>query len=190
MCDCNSFTDLKLHSDELKIREKLFKQLSGKLDKIAEATNKIHTLYQCPECQQLWQSSWLTYDRTLLFKTPSIAVEEWKEEAFVSPSELVQFSHYMSMYLNRLPTIRFKNEKCRNETCTNRAIANSVFCLRHHITSQSVQLMPKFPKGRWFAPYVYEDFEISDKNLERFFINHSVANKSLAPGDLSKKCPD
>ena len=179
MCDCEKYSDLKIDHDELTRREKEFKKISSQLDKVVDGERGT-TLYKCSTCGQHWQSTWITYNRTLIFKVPTISAEEWKKECFVTPTFLSLFLHYAGMYLKQLPLLKFKNEKCKHENCNNKCIANSVFCLRHHMTDQKIKVVAQIPSNvRWFPPYKYEDFEITDERIETFFKENKSVNSTL-----------
>jgi len=157
MCRCGEYGDLEFERKAISRRIRETPALKKTLEAVATHPSG-HTLYRCPECQQLWQCSraWNWGNKDYLFKVPSIAASDWSIEPYVHPSDLFEFGHALGSFLEGSPFS--ESEKgCAVPSCPSRAVKGAVYCLRHHVESlQRAKQLPANPVGRWFGPYVRE----------------------------------
>lgn len=155
LCNCEKYNHLELSREAIDNRIKQTKKIKKSLEKIASQQNGYFELWKCSECNQLWQSSkaWNWSAKEYIYKVPKISVENWIEEPFIQPDELLIYSAVLEQFEARQTFVE-RNEKCRKENCDKNAIQFTVFCKKHHIESlQNGRGLPDFPKGRMFAPY-------------------------------------
>jgi hypothetical protein len=118
-------------------RAKETKKILSDLSLIAKHTDGEHRLYKNEFTGEHWQyaSAWNWGAKPYCFLVPEIDPEEWKEERYVDPDELIIYVAVMQQFLS-VPT--------------NRKIPE----LRRHIQSlQKIGNFPQEPEGRWFGPY-------------------------------------
>lgn len=111
------------------------------LELVAEHVDGEHKLYRNPGNGELWQRSnaWNWGAKPYCFLVPAIATEDWKQEPFVDPDEMLIFTAVMSQFLAQ-PSVR--------------QMAN----LKAHVENlQQVKMLPRYPTGRWFGPYKKEN---------------------------------
>jgi len=159
VCSCSKYEDLEFLRKVIAKRIKESRPLKKSFVQIAEHSEKEHKLYRCVECDQYWQGSraWNWGNDEYLFKVPPIDTDLWKSEVFVQPDELLIFTSVVSNFLNR-NTFTKKDSLCSVTECEQFAVSGSVNCLRHHLESlQRARMIPIYPSGRWFKPYVREN---------------------------------
>lgn len=154
-CDCQTYQHLELYREAIDKRIRKSKKIKKTLEMIANKQNENSLLWQCPICNQLWQSgyAWNWGAKEYFYKIPDISVEDWLEEPFVKPDELLIYSAVLSQFEGNSAFVE-SDAKCKKDECNQKAIQYSVFCKKHHIESlQNAKAIPKFPKGRIFDPY-------------------------------------
>ncbi|WP_320151086.1 hypothetical protein [uncultured Tolumonas sp.] len=141
-------------------RIKESKDLKKKLKEIAKSEDKEHQLWVCESCGQTWQSSraWNWGNDLYLFKVPPVFLDEWLKQPYVQPDELLIYVGGLSEFLKQ--GFEKGEEKCKKDGCADKTIKGLAICLKHHIESlQKVRLLPQEPVGRWFKPYIEENFK-------------------------------
>jgi len=159
VCSCSTYEDLEFLRKVISKRIKESRTLKKSFVQIAEHSEKEHKLYRCGECNQNWQGSraWNWGNDEYLFKVPPIDTDSWGAEVFVQPDELLIFTAVVSDFLKR-NTFAKKDSVCSVTECEQHAVSGSVNCLRHHFESlQRTRMVPSYPSGRWFKPYVREN---------------------------------
>jgi len=159
-CQCAEYEDLEMLRKVISKRIKKTKELKKKLKLIVTSEDKEHQLWVCESCGQIWQSSraWNWGNDLYLFKVPQITKEEWLIKPYVQPDELLIYVGSLSEFLKQ--GLKKGEEKCKKDGCTNNAVKGLVMCLKHHIENlQKVHSLPQEPVGRWFQPYVEENFK-------------------------------
>lgn len=122
-------------------RIKETKPLLKTLTLVAEHPDNEHKLYRDPTSGEMWQlaNAWNWGSQPYCFLVPSIDPEEWKEEPFVDPDEMLLFTARMSQFLSQPSVKQMPN-------------------LKAHVDNlQQVKMLPQNPKGRWFGPYMKEN---------------------------------
>lgn len=165
-CHCGSFVPLELTRDEITRCIKSTKKLLPQLQVLGQDQKAWHELRECPSCGGYWQVSraWNWGNKPYAFRVPNIELDEWKQEAFVAPAELMIYVALMEDFLTKSEWAS-STMKCRKPDCSRQAMHGLVVCLQHHILSlQRVAMLPEPPKGRWFEPYGPEvlDLGLSD----------------------------
>jgi hypothetical protein len=151
-CNCASYEDLELRRDAISRRIKETKRLLKVLAPLATDATGEHRLLRCSECAQHWQVSraWSWGNDPYVFRVPTIAIEDWIQQQFVEPDELLIYA----AAVHDLPSPERSTDPCREVGCQEAAIRFSVFCQAHHVRQlQSFGRFPKEPYGRWFSPY-------------------------------------
>jgi hypothetical protein len=159
-CNCASFVDLELDRKQVSARIRASRALKKELTVLFGERGSEHSLYRCPECGQHWQGSraWVSGNEFYLFKVPPIAVDEWREQAYVQPDALLDYAAAMHLFLSRAK-FEQTSRPCSAEGCTRMAASGVGQCLQHHIESlREVHALPEFPTGRWFPPYAESNF--------------------------------
>lgn len=154
-CNCEKYEHLELFRQSVDKRIKETKKIKKNLEKLANQKDNSVFLWKCPICNQLWQNSsaWNWGAREYIFKVPEISIENWIEQPFVQPDELIIYCAMLEQFEKKNTFIE-RNVKCRNENCENNTIQFSVFCKKHHIESlQKAKVLPSFPEGKLFEPY-------------------------------------
>jgi hypothetical protein len=163
-CRCETYGNIELWRSEVDSRIMETPTLRNALRLLVTSRDKKNDLYKCDVCGQQWQGSrawnWDNWeDPTYLFKVPTISIEEWREEPYVQPHELLTFSASIERVLGNVAE---KSEVCSIDGCKAKAIVGTVNCLPHHIQSlQKVRLLQQDPKGRWFPPYSQQSFRLN-----------------------------
>jgi hypothetical protein len=164
-CTCKRYVDIELSRADVDQRIGDSRTLRKHLRFLVESPDKLKRLYECEGCKQLWQESeawgWDNWDEPIhLFKVPTVSIDEWLQEQYIQPHELLVFSACIERVLKGAME---KKELCVVVGCTGKAIAGSLNCLPHHVLSlQKVRLLPQFPKGRWFRPYSRQRFRLEN----------------------------
>lgn len=159
MCSCSQFDDLEFLRKVITKRIKDSRSLKKSLVLLAKHQSEEHNLYRCEACGQFWQGSraWNWGNDEYLFKVPAIDPTEWKVEVYVQPDELLIFTAVVSEFLTRGGFTETASI-CKADNCAKNAVSGSVNCLLHHLENlQRVRMMPAYPSGRWFAPYIREN---------------------------------
>jgi hypothetical protein len=154
-CDCDKFQPMGLSSDALTERIKQTPRFLKRLEIVAEHDPSKNKLLKCESCGQHWQLAyaWSWGDRKYLFEIPEINSNEWLEEQFQKPDELIVYSAHMHDYFDR-NDFTTTNAECRHEDCSELAIKYTVFCRDHHLESlQKSGVLPKRPTGRQLPYY-------------------------------------
>ncbi|HRH45388.1 MAG TPA: hypothetical protein PKY82_27360 [Pyrinomonadaceae bacterium] len=156
-CDCEKYSHLELYRAAVDKRIKETKKIKKTLEKVSSQQNDWYNLWKCPVCNQLWQSSgaWNWGAREYIYKVPEISIENWLEEPFVKPDEMLIYSAFIHDFLEK-GTFTERAQFCKREHCSSRAIQYSVLCKIHHIE----YLFPNSPKGRMFEPYHFRYKEV------------------------------
>jgi hypothetical protein len=160
-CACRKYADIELLRSAIDQRISATRILRKTLRLLTESPDKLKKLYECDVCRQLWQEDrawgWDNWEEPLyLFKVPVISPDEWLQEQYIQPHELLVFNASIERVLKN---VREKDEPCAVKGCTAKAIVGSMNCLPHHVQSlQKVGLLPQGPKGRWFHPYSEQPF--------------------------------
>ena len=118
-------------------RAKETKGIISELELVAKHEDGEHRLYRNKETNEFWQyaSAWNWGAKPYCFLVPEIAPDEWKNERFVDPDEMLIYVATMQRFLS-VPT----NRKIKG--------------LKKHIESlQRIKRFPEEPIGRWFGPY-------------------------------------
>jgi hypothetical protein len=153
-CKCSEYEHLEFRRAAISKRIRQSKKLKKTLQMIVEHGAGEHKLLKCPECDQYWQSSraWNWGNDEYLFKVPDITSDEWLQEPYIQPDELLIYDAVMRNYMDQ--EFPESSRQCRVADCDEHALTVSVFCLWHHIESlQESKVLPKEPDGRWFPPY-------------------------------------
>jgi hypothetical protein len=153
-CNCFTYQPLELDRKSISERIKITKQLKSELVMISKSSSE-YKLYKCEACRQLWQSSfaWNWGNKEYLFKVPSISIDSWIDEPFMSPDEMLIYSAIMEDYYSK-NSFETSEKKCKREDCVQSALINNVLCKEHFIKSlESGGVLPKKPVGRIFPPY-------------------------------------
>ncbi len=157
-CNCETYQPIELTREQITKRIKNNKKILKTLDKLANSENG-NILYQCSICGQLWQESgaWNWGGKTYFFQVPKIEIEDWKNEQFMSPADMLIYSALMSDYFERNKLIE-SEDNCRRENCDNKSIVGNVLCKMHFIENlQKIGNLPQKPSGRIFEPYSFEN---------------------------------
>ncbi|QDV75692.1 hypothetical protein Spa11_39120 [Botrimarina mediterranea] len=161
-CNCIEFADLELLRKEISSRAKHTKQLISLLKHRCTDSSEEHWLLECESCSQYWQRSlaWNWGNIPYLFRVPPINDLEWADRPFVQPDELLIFLAVVGkFYREKCSVLGVSN--CKIDDCDSPNVKFSTFCKRHHIEHlQANNLLPRFPIGRWFAPYEEANFRI------------------------------
>lgn len=148
-CRCGDYEPLKLDRRSIRKRIKETKLLKTQLEVIAKykKVNTGHKLLRCLKCQQSWQSSY-AWDGAgeYLFKVPTISLEEWVEEPYMQPDEMLRCGSINEEIMAQ--DFEETVNPCRAEGCSNRAIRWHILCKNHFLESRL-----KLPQGRLFPPY-------------------------------------
>jgi predicted RNA-binding Zn-ribbon protein involved in translation (DUF1610 family) len=165
-CKCKNYEDPDSRA-ALNKRAAETKRISAALQFIAEHPGKEHRLYECPVCGQMWQRSmaWMLGNKAYLFKVPPIENEQWLQQPFVQPDELLSRIAHVQLYLDRA----FFEEQaalCKSPDCGEHSIKFSVFCAFHHM--QSIGIKAEFnDEYRWFGPYTRSNYEFNIGQLKK-----------------------
>ena len=154
-CDCSQFEPIELDRKSINRRIKQSPEIRKRLTQIAEHTDLSVYLFQCPECNQFWQSGheWNFGDREYLFHVPPIEIGEWHREPYRQPAAMMIYSSVMARFFADA-TFEPTDSQCRAPNCTEYAVRFSVFCRDHHIDSlRASGRLVKKPVGRLFPPY-------------------------------------
>ncbi|MBS1797921.1 MAG: hypothetical protein JSS81_29140 [Acidobacteria bacterium] len=152
-CDCHSYEDIELYRESIDKRIRKTGHIKTHLEQLAVFPDRSCTLWKCPVCGQLWQSShaWKWGEREYFYKVPAITVAEWLDDHFVKPDELLNYGSLLA----HISFVEI-DQKCRK--CGRNAIEYSVFCKKHHLESmQKTHAFPEFPKGRIFDFHQHYD---------------------------------
>src|SRR5262245_27473959 len=97
-CKCSSYQPLELSSKAVTKRMRETRKILRGLRSVAEFSDDEHELYLCEICRQMWQVSraWGWRNHRYAFQVPSIEAEDWLEEPYVQPDELLVFKSMMS----------------------------------------------------------------------------------------------
>ncbi|MFT7604992.1 MAG: hypothetical protein ACI8VT_002585 [Saprospiraceae bacterium] len=130
-CTCENYSALELSRDEISKRIKESKKIIKHLE-IKSKAKKGNHLYQCEFCQQLWQLSnaWNWGGKNYLFKVPKTKIEDWNENPFMHPADMLIFSAAMQTYEEK-HKLTDSEKKCRRENCNQNAILADVLCKKH-----------------------------------------------------------
>lgn len=149
-CRCAEYEPIELDRKSINERIKETKSLKTQLKVIAkyQKANAGHKLLRCPGCQQFWQASyaWNFGAKEYLFKVPEISVDEWLEEPYMQPDEMLMCGSLNEEIMRQ--DFEETVNSCRAEGCSNRAVRWHVLCKSHYLASQL-----KSPQGRLFPPY-------------------------------------
>lgn len=159
-CKCAEFEELEMLRKVISKRIKETKNLKTSLTLLSKTDDGEHLLMQCQVCGQLWQGSraWNWGNELYLFQVPTISTEDWQQDVYVQPDELLIYVASMQSILAQ-NNFKQKNEPCKLEGCEQPVIKGLVNCLEHHVQNlQKVNQLPQNPKGRWFSPYLAENF--------------------------------
>lgn len=153
-CDCDKYKHLELHRKSITKRIKKTQNLKEYLEIIESKREANNSLYRCPTCGKLWQSSiaWNWQGKEYLFEIPEVGVNEWMNEQFVQPDELIIYSYHFQRY-SKGQNFTPRDIECKKAECCEKAIQYSVFCLWHQFES-----LNKFPNGKLFEPYYLENY--------------------------------
>ena len=160
-CKCAEFEDLEMLRKVISKRIKETKKLKKALNLLTKSEDGEHVLMNCESCGQYWQGSraWNWGNDLYLFRVPKIANEDWQQEPYVQPDELLIYVASLQGILDQ-GNFEPKSEPCRVEGCEQPAIKGLVNCLEHHVQNlQKINQLPRNPKGRWFPPYLAENFK-------------------------------
>ena len=154
-CSCAKFTPIELKREAIDQRIKESPSIKKRLKPLAKIDSQRLSLYQCPQCGQLWQSGheWNFGDKDYLFHVPGIEASDWVQEPYAQPAAMMIYSAMMETFMSQnsfTPTSR----QCKSNGCNEHAIDKSVLCKAHHIESlQKFHMLPQPPSGRIFPPY-------------------------------------
>lgn len=160
-CKCEDFEDLEMLRKVISKRIKETKKLKKALKLLSKSDDGEHVLMECEGCGQYWQGSraWNWGNDLYLFHVPKITTEDWQQEVYVQPDELLIYVASLQGILSQ-GNFEPKNEPCRVVGCDNPAIKGLVNCLEHHVQNlQKINQLPRNPNGRWFPPYLAENFK-------------------------------
>lgn len=155
MCTCADFGDLPFERQAVSRRIRDTVQLKKLLGLVGKHPTKQHRLYRCDSCGQLWQCSraWNWGNKDYLFKVPAISVEEWNEQAYVHPSQLMESTWAMGEFLSG-SDFATGTTTCAVPGCSRLAVRSLRNCLKHHVEDlRRVEQLGPEPSGRWFPPY-------------------------------------
>lgn len=158
VCTCSEFQHLEFDRRQVSKRIRDTAALKKQLEIVAVHPGKRHKLYRCSTCDQFWQCSraWNWGNKDYLFRVPSIHKEQWCQEAFVSPSDLMEYGWSMGQFLLEANFV-VGSKKCSISGCSSQAVIPLSNCLLHHVRElQRMGQLGPDPTGRWFDPYVAE----------------------------------
>lgn len=164
-CNCKIYEDLEMTRKVITKRIKDRKQLKKSLAELCLSSDKEHKYLKCEECGQHWQMSraWNWGNEAYMFKVPAIPVNDWLELPFVQPDKLLIFVACVSDFIKK--SNQLDDTVCKVEGCKEYVLLNTVFCIKHQMQSlQRQNRFPSFPEGRWFGPYLRENFEPTFNN--------------------------
>lgn len=154
-CDCENFQPIELSREAITERIKKTPRFLKRLEIVVEHDRSKNKLLKCKSCGQHWQlaHAWSWGDRKYLFEIPEIDRNEWLEEQFQKPDELIIYSASLEDYFDR-NDFTITNAECRQEHCSESAIKYTIFCRDHHVESlQKSGVLPKRPVGRQLPYY-------------------------------------
>lgn len=160
-CKCAEFEDLEMLRKVISKRIKESKKLKKVLNLLTKSEDGEHVLMNCKSCGQYWQSSraWNWGNDPYLFRVPEIKNADWRQEPYVQPDELLVYVASLQDILSQ-SNFEPKNEPCRMKGCEQSAIKGLANCLEHHVQNlQKINQLPQNPEGRWFPPYLAENFK-------------------------------
>jgi hypothetical protein len=120
---------------------------------LAKDSTGEHRLLRCSVCDQHWQVSraWNWGNDPYAFRIPSVSKEEWLQDRFVDPDELLIYAALLESF----PLDELSGNPCHEPGCARSSLSQSIFCAPHHLRQlQAAGLFPGYPPGRWFPPYV------------------------------------
>jgi hypothetical protein len=93
-CTCKDYPDVELDRKSLSKRIRETRVLVKNLTPLYKKRGEEYELYKCDVCGQIWQGSrsWTQGNERYLFQVPPISVEEWLDEPYISPDEMMVFS--------------------------------------------------------------------------------------------------
>ncbi len=155
-CSCGEYSDIELIRKAINERIKKSKDLKKQL-KLVSKSDTENILFVCEICNQFWQSSraWNWGNDEYLFKVPIIELQDWIQNQFMAPDEMLIYSAGMSVYMeSNINSFVDGNEKCIKDDCIEKSLKGGKLCKNHFIENLGVVgLIPKRPKGRLFKPY-------------------------------------
>lgn len=158
-CNCSKYDDLEMLRKVISKRIRESKELKKRLTPLVESYDKEHQLWTCNECGENWQSSlaWNWGNEFYLFKVPQISKKDWLENPYVQADELLTYVASMSKFLSQ--EFEQGSDICKKADCNENAVKGLTMCLKHHVENlQKSNMIQEQPIGRWFDPYIEENF--------------------------------
>lgn len=155
-CQCSQYQPIELSRKSVHKRIRESKEIMPTLVLLAEKAEEDLKLLKCPDCGQYWQSNreWGFRYKEYVFQVPEIEVAEWLSQPYIQPAALMLYSAMMETYFERT-TFEESSNECRVKGCKEKALKLSACCRQHHIEQlQRADLLPEFPTGKLFPPYL------------------------------------
>lgn len=159
MCSCAEYEHIEFLRSAVRKRINASRALKKSLTLLAKHPEAEHKLYQCTQCNQLWQGSraWNWGNDEYLYRVPHIETSQWFERVFVQPDELLIFTAVIGDFIGRNKFVA-SEAPCSVNGCSRNAVTGLSACLPHHVRQlQRSHQLPAEPVGRWFEPYAREN---------------------------------